>query len=224
MMASRSQATYPPPSEVRGKRLRMSYEEYLAWSDEDVFAEWKEGEVIVHMPVKDRHQRVIVLLSTVINLFIDFYHLGVLRLGPEEVRLGPRGPSREPDLFFVATEHLHQLTDDRFEGAPDLIVEVVSGDSVTRDYDTKRREYQAAGVREYWIIDPRPRRQESLYYRLDDQGQYRLVEPEDNAIIRSQVVPGFWWRISWLWEDPAPSPLSVLATLLGRAPIEPPER
>ncbi len=47
----------------QGQRLRMSYEEYLAWADEDIHAEWVNGEVIVHKPPKIQQQRVVRFLA-----------------------------------------------------------------------------------------------------------------------------------------------------------------
>jgi Uma2 family endonuclease len=51
------------------QRLRMSYEEYLAWADEDIHAEWVNGEIIVHMPPNIQHQRVVrFLLQLILSL------------------------------------------------------------------------------------------------------------------------------------------------------------
>ncbi|MBI4771564.1 MAG: Uma2 family endonuclease [Chloroflexi bacterium] len=195
--------------------LRMSYEEFLAWADEDTHAEWVEGEVIVQMPPKDRHQYVARYLSTLLDLFVSIFRLGQIRFAPLEVRLGPDGPSREPDLLFVATAHLHRLTPDRLEGAADLVVEIVSDDSVTRDRVDKFDEYEAAGVREYWIIDPRPRRQRALFYQLDEHGLYRTVAPDAEGRVHSAVLPGFWLRPDWLWAEEPPAPLRALAQIVG---------
>jgi Uma2 family endonuclease len=197
----------------------MSYEEYLAWAPENMLAEWKDGEVTVAMPPKDEHQRVLNLLNMLMGLFAGMRRLGAMRVAPLEVHLGPQGPSREPDLFFVAQEHLSRLGVERFEGAPDLVVEVISGDSVTRDRRDKWGEYQAAGVREYWIVDPRPGRRQIDVYRLDEAGRYALVAPDAGGTVHSTVLPGFWLRAEWLWSEPEPLPLALLATILGH-PIE----
>ena len=217
-----SEAKFPSPAEAAGQRLRMSYEEYLTWAEGAVHAEWKDGEVTVSMPIKDRHQRVLELLYLVMGLFVHHHHSGLLRLLPFEVRLGPGGPSREPDIFFVANEHLDRLSDDRFVGGPDLVVEIISDDSVTRDYRVKRQEYQAAGVSEYWIVDPRPRHHRAEFYRLGQNGQYTLAGPDAAGIIQSEVLPGFWWQVSWFWESPAPSPLALLTTIMESLPEDKP--
>jgi Uma2 family endonuclease len=195
----------------------MSYDDYLAWADGSVIAEWVEGEVIVNMPAKDRHQRVVVLLATLMNLFAGVHQLGVVRVAPFEVRVRPGRSSREPDLLFVSTQNLHRLNQDRFEGGPDLIVEVVSTDSVTRDNHDKVQEYQEAGVREYWIVDPRPRVLQIHLRRLDAAGRYQRVDPDATGVLRSEVLAGFWVQAGWLWQDPSPSPLALFDAITGRA-------
>ena len=202
------------PSETKQQpaRLRMSYEEYLAWADEDVRAEWKDGEVIIHMTVKKRHQRVVQFVFTVMDLFVRALRMGAVGTAPVEVLLAPGGPSREPDIFFVRNDQLYRWTEDRLEGGPDLAVEVVSDDSVTRDRAEKYREYEAAGVREYWVIDPRPGRQRAEFHTLDPNGSDQILGPED-GIVRSRVLPGFALRVEWLWQDPAANPLVALSTM-----------
>src|SRR5947209_10361184 len=61
--------------------------------------------------------------------------------------------SPEPDIAFVSRERVGVMQYGHAEGAPDLAVEIVSPESVERDYEKKRLKYQKAGVREYWIID-----------------------------------------------------------------------
>jgi hypothetical protein len=58
-------------------------------------------------------------------------------------------------------------------------------------------------VPEYWLIDPRPRRQRALFYQLDANGKYDLVKPVDD-VYRSNVVSGFWLKVGWIWERPDP--------------------
>jgi Uma2 family endonuclease len=89
-----------------------------------------------------------------------------------------------------------------FEGAPDLVMEIVSPDSVTRDWRDKYRDYEAAGVREYWVIDPLEQRMET--FALDVNGSFGRISERDGRI-ESTVLPGFFLRPSWLWERTPPS-------------------
>jgi Uma2 family endonuclease len=197
------------------QRLWMSYEEYLAWSGEDVHAEWVNGEVIVQMPPKQPHQIVVAFLLQVMGLFVQLFRSGRLLPAPFEMRAVAGGPSREPDLLFVAQEHLDRLTPERLNGPADLVVEVVSDDSVARDRADKFYEYQAAGVQEYWIIDPRPGYERVDFYVLDEQGRYRPVPVDPDGRYHSTVLVGFWLQVDWVLSPEPPEVLPVLAQIVG---------
>ncbi len=202
-----------PPEE--GQRLRMSYEEFLAWSDEDTHAEWENGEVIVFMPPKTRHQQVVGFLYELLSLFVRFFRLGELLTAPFEMKLAPGKSSQEPDILFVAQEHLERLTEERLLGPADLVVEVVSDDSVYRDRVRKFREYQEAGVREYWVIDSRPGQERAEFWVLDAEGKYQPGVVDEDGVYRSAVLPGFWLRVDWLWQEELPDPLLTFAEIVG---------
>jgi Uma2 family endonuclease len=202
-------------SMTQGQPLRMSYEEYLAWADEDVHAEWVNGEVIVQMPPKEPHQRVVAFLVQLMGLFIQLFQLGRLLPAPFEMRATPDGPAREPDLIFVAREHLDRLSQERLSGPADLVVEVISDDSVARDRADKFYEYQAAGVKEYWILDSRPGRERADFYVLDEKGRYRPVPPESDGRYHSTVLPGFWLHVDWVTAAESPAVLTALAQVVG---------
>jgi Uma2 family endonuclease len=197
------------------QRLRMTYEEYLAWADEDVHAEWVNGEVIVQMPPKEPHQRVVAFLMQLMGLFIQLFQLGRLLPAPFEMRAKPDGSSREPDLLFVAREHLDRLSQERLSGPADLVVEVVSDDSVARDRADKFYEYQDAEVKEYWILDPRPGRERTDFYVLDEKGRYRPVPPGPDGRYHSTELPGFWLQVDWVTSAEPPEVLTALAQIVG---------
>ncbi|MBI3913489.1 MAG: Uma2 family endonuclease [Chloroflexi bacterium] len=96
----------------------MTYEEYLAWVDESIIAEWVDGEVIVHMPPKDRHQDIVLFLGSILRLFVDFFRVGKLLVAPFEMKLYAGGPSREPDILFISNENRRRLTEDRRARSP----------------------------------------------------------------------------------------------------------
>jgi Uma2 family endonuclease len=124
------------------------------------------------------------------------------------MRLETRPSGREPDLVFIATEHLDRLKDTYLDGPADLAVEVVSPDSDVRDRSEKFREYEGAGIPEYWLLDPI--RREALFYRLGDDGRYHLVPIGEDGLFRSVVLPGFTLRIAWLWQRPLPAVTDVM--------------
>jgi Uma2 family endonuclease len=81
-------------------------------------------------------------------------------------------------------------------------------ESVYRDRSDKYREYRDAGIREYWILDPRPRKRRADFYVLDENSDYVLFATEENERVESRVLPGFWIKPSWLWP---PLPITAVA-------------
>ncbi len=198
--------------------IKMSYEEFATSVDEDAHAEWVDGEVIFFMPPKDIHQELVGFLYRLIAQFADFFQLGIARVAPLEMRAKPDGNARSPDILFVANEHRERLTERRLEGPADLVVEIISNESVGRDRGDKFYEYEEAGVREYWIIDPRPGKQRVDVWWLTTEGKYQAIVPDDHGRYRSHVLPGFWLHAGWLTQEPLPDTLMVLAEMRGLAP------
>lgn len=190
--------------------LRMTEEAFVAWCDEDTKAEWVDGEVLMPPPANLQHVDLAGFLLIIVRLFATQRGLG-MAYGPElQVRFSALRRRRVPDLLFVSAERTHILKATEVEGAPDLIVEIVSPDSPARDWREKYLEYEVAGVREYWVVDPMSRRFES--YTLDAEGRYTLIE-EKTGVVHSTVLSGFFLKPAWLWQEPLPNPLMVLKEL-----------
>jgi len=192
-------------------RHRVTYEEFLDWCDEDTWAEWVDGEVEMVSPASDRHQDLARFLIAVLGVFVEARELGVVRPAPFQMKMGPELPGREPDLLFVAREHLERLKETHLDGPADLVVEIISPESRVRDRGAKFGEYEMAGVQEYWLIDPE--REEARFYRLGERGWYEPVPPDAEGVYRSEVVPGLWLRVDRLWQEPLPKVLDVLREL-----------
>ncbi len=210
-----------PTSESQGtsvaaeQRLQMSYEEYLAWTDDTVHAEWVHGEVLVFMPPKPRHQDIVGFLCSLLGLFVQTLRLGKVLIAPLEMRALPDGPAREPDVLFVASEHLERFTETRLSGPADLVIEVISDESVARDRAEKFYEYQTAGIREYWLIDPRPGYERADFYVLDDSGRYRPVPIDPDGRYHSTLLSEFWLPVDEVLAAELPEVLPMLARIMG---------
>jgi Uma2 family endonuclease len=194
------------------RRLRMTYEEFLASEVSESHAEWVDGEVTVFMPQNLQHHDVVVFLYQLLSLLLRRTGGGKALIAPFEMRLNQRS-SREPDLLFVKQDHLDRLDRQRLNGPADLAVEVISPESVTRDRSEKLAEYETAGVEEYFLVDPRRRSRNATLYRLNDDGRYETVPLDADGRYRFRALPGFWLDESWLWQDPLPDPLDALAEI-----------
>jgi len=190
----------------------LTFEEFLDWLDEDTRAEWADGEVLLTSPASEPHQSLSDLLTAVMRAVAEHDDAGVVLSAPFLVRLPPPlQRAREPDIVFVAREHLDRLRPTYLDGAPDLVVEIVSPESVARDRGEKYVEYEQAGVREYWLID-RDRRQ-AEFYLLGADGRYRLALGGSDGEYRSTVLPRLRLEVEWLWRDRLPKLIDVLRTL-----------
>ena len=181
---------------------RMTYEEFLDWADEDTWAEWVDGEVIILSPASLLHQALDTFLLSVLTSFVSFRDLGIVLGPPFQMKTGPDLPGREPDVIFVAREHLDRLRDVYLDGPADLVVEIVSPDSRTRDSQDKLHEYEEGGVPEYWVLDPF--RREAKFYQLGEDGSYYLASPDENGVYESAVLKGLRLKVDWLWQKPLP--------------------
>lgn len=190
---------------------KMTYEEFLAWCDEDTWAEWVDGEVVIVSPASLPQQEIKRLLVSVLQTYVEQHDLGTVLDAPFQMRLAELQRGREPDVLFVAKEHLNRLTETYLDGPADVVIEIVSPESGPRDRGEKYYEYEAAGVREYWLIDPD--RQRAEFYRLNAQKRYDLIPLDAQGVYRSEVIPGFWLKVSWLWQRPLPRVLDVLKEL-----------
>lgn len=197
------------------RRLRMSYEEFLAWADEDVHAEWVDGEVTVFVTPGTRHQRIALFLIKLLSFYVDRFGLGEVMVAPFEMRILGGRSSRAPDILFVRRERLDRIDRRRLEGPADLVVEIVSDESVRRDRSEKLKEYQEAGVAEYWIVDARDGKEEFVPYRLAADGMYEAAPLDADGRYSAATVPGFWLRPAWLWMDPLPEPIELVMTTIA---------
>lgn len=116
--------------QLKPAKMRMSLQEFLEWTDEDVWAEWEDGEVIIMSPASYRHQEIVGFLATLFHLFLEERDMGVVLAAPFSMRLPISNRVREPDVLVVLKENLDRIKKNFLEGPADLVVEIVSEDSV----------------------------------------------------------------------------------------------
>jgi Uma2 family endonuclease len=197
---------------------RMTEEEFVAWCDEDTRAEWVDGEVVMMSPSNGEHNDVQTYLTMLVRAFVDKDDLGRV-FSDVQIRFEEQRRRRVPDLWFVQKSRLGLFQWAHLEGPPDLAVEVISPDSVARDWREKYLEYEAAGVREYWVIDPAQRHAE--FYALVSQPEQASAEParrfhrlpEQEGAITSTVLPNFRLPVAWLWLETRPNVVDALRQL-----------
>ena len=184
---------------ISGEVLAVSatWDEYLQQYAEG-HAEWVEGTVVRLSPVTRTHNALVLLLSTVLKLYLEATDEGDLFLEPFVMRL-PNISAREPDLQVVLSANSDRIRDTFVDGPADLVIEIVSPESDTRDRVEKFSEYERGGVGEYWILDPKHR--EALFYLRRDGVFLRATLDESGAYV-CVVLPRLVLPVDWLWQEP----------------------
>ncbi|HXG85509.1 MAG TPA: Uma2 family endonuclease [Pyrinomonadaceae bacterium] len=194
--------TTQPQTTVPTNRGDVTFEEYLEQSSDTRVCEWVDGEIITMPGASFEHQNINSFLITVMRFFVDRNDLGTIVVSPFAMKLESLRRGREPDILFVGKEKTHLIKKNYLDGAADLVVEIVSPESVGRDRGEKFVEYEAAGIREYWLIDPT--RKQAEFYRLNADGFYRL-DSAPEGVFHSEILPGFFLRVEWLWRETLPT-------------------
>jgi len=181
----------------------MTWDEWLGWEYEHGLTEWVDGVAYVYMSNSALHQRIVTFLVTLLNIFSERAGSGVVQCAPYALKArGGRGgrSGREPDVMYISNAKVVSQQERFMAGPPDIVVEVVSDDSVRRDQNVKLLEYQELGASEYWLVDSRPGEQSADFFVLDAHGRYQPAPVED-GVFRSTVLDGFWLKIDWLFEE-----------------------
>jgi len=96
-------------------------------------------------------------------------------------------------------------------GAADICIEIVSPESVERNYADKLSEYQQGGVREYWIFDLK--RKDTRFHRLNETGTYTIIETSADGDYSTPLLPRFKLPVATLWLDEKPDTLAIITAL-----------
>jgi Uma2 family endonuclease len=191
-----------------------TFEEFCALVNDKQKADLIDGVIYMASPDNIDANRLFGWMFTLLILFLQRRKLGEVFGSRVAFRLDNTN-SPEPDLGFVKKNRLHLIKRGYIDGYPDAAFEIVSPESVERDYVKKRAQFEKARVPEYWIIDEIEERVTLL--RLGKDGIFREV-PARNGVFRSTVIKGFWLKESWLWKKPLSDPLKALNEILKGIP------
>ncbi len=188
---------------------KPAYEEFLREYDGQ-YAEYVDDEVIKPISVTQAHDLLIGFLRTILTFYTATKKLGRICGEPYQMKMIINGKikGREPDIFFVKTENFDRIGEKFFDGAADLIIEVISPESIIRDTQDKFEEYEAADVKEYWLIDSN--RRTANFYGFDENGKYKMLPNSINGIFESRVIEGLWINTDWLWQEEVPNLMDIL--------------
>lgn len=190
------------------KRRRL---EFYRDIDDDTKAEFINGEIVIHSPVKKEHTEATGFLYKTLDTFVRIFRLGFV--GFEKVMSAFNRNDYEPDVVFFGTDKADKFVQGQWKyPPPDFVVEVLSESTEDKDRGIKMADYEAHGVAEYWIIDPLEQSVEQYFLQ---NGRYKLHLKTGQGIIESRVVPGFSIEVRAIFDERAN--LEALRRILASA-------
>jgi Uma2 family endonuclease len=179
----------------------VAYEDYLS-GEYGIHAEWINGVVIGMSPIEEAHDALSRFGSALFDTYLELTTGGRVLQDPMVMKLSPSSPGRQPDLQVLLPDRMHLLKSTEVAGAANLVVEIVSQESVKRDRGDKFEEYEQGGVDEYWIVDRIHK--EALFYVRGEDGLFQSRQPID-GIYTSYVLPQLRIPVNIFWQEKIPS-------------------
>jgi len=177
---------------------KFTYEDYVLFPDDGRRHELIDGEHYVTPSPVTKHQKISGNLFGLLYSHIQKTKIGHLFAAPMDVVLSDLDVV-QPDLLFISNARVSIITEKNIQGAPDLVVEIVSESSRKTDEIVKRKLYERFRIAEYWIVDPEL---ESIkIYRCSDKGYSRIAElsVEANDTLNSPLFPDWQLPLSKLF-------------------------
>ncbi|MDP3720488.1 MAG: Uma2 family endonuclease [Acidobacteriota bacterium] len=174
------------------RETRLTYDDFVRFPDDGLRHELIDGVHYVTPSPATRHQQLSGRLHLAIGIYLEAHpEAGHVFYAPFDV-IFSRWDVVEPDLLFIAADQLEILTHANVQGAPALVVEILSPGTRKRDLGIKRALFERGGVREYWVVDSKA--EDVAIYRRDAAS--RLVplgslKAVDGSVLATPLLPGF---------------------------------
>jgi len=134
------------------------------------------------------HQNIIVKMVYEIERFLQQHKIGKIFCAPTDVKFSETNVL-QPDIVFISRERAGIITENNIDGAPDLIIEILSPGTAYYDLIEKKEIYERFGVKEYWIVDPKKERVEIF---LNVNSGFELKQKiMSKGLAKSFVMKGF---------------------------------
>ena len=167
-------------------RIKLTVADYMNTPD-DVRYQLIDGDLILAPSPTTKHQQASIEIAVALHQFVRMERLGEVCIAPLDV-VFPDHEVYQPDILFVSNERQEIITEANIQGAPDLVVEILSPSTRRHDRGHKQDVYAERGVREYWIVDPDARTVEVLSAGDDGWTLAATFSAED--VLASPLLPG----------------------------------
>lgn len=169
------------------KQVRFNYQDYLHIPGDKRY-EIIDGDLHMVPAPFTKHQLVSRNIETCLWSFVQKGDLGEVMNAPTDVIL-TQEDIVQPDILFISKKRLGILTEKNIQGAPDLVVEILSPSTKDWDLEIKKKLYEKHGVLEYWIVDTEA--QSIAVFQFTEEG-YRLVQNYISpSVLQSPLLAGF---------------------------------
>lgn len=191
------------PMSVRKVRVsnkrRLNYDDYARLTPPDSGNyELHNGQIIIMPTPTPRHQLFATNLSAELYIYSRRTQSGRVIAAPMDTVFTPNDVL-QPDLLFLSTEKLHLIGAKKIEGAPDLVVEILSPSNVAREMSYKKHVYEFSGVREYWVVNLE-KQSVTQYENIEGEFFLRRVF-QKTEILTSIILTGFETPLETLFES-----------------------
>ncbi len=168
------------------QRVKLTVADYMATPDDQRY-QLLDGELILAPSPTNKHQAIALALASALYQFVRQNSLGRVRVAPLDVVLAQHDVA-QPDILFVSNQRQSIVTAANIQGAPDLVVEILSPSSRRYDRGYKQTLYARHGVREYWLVDPE-REQVEVLTLADDGFTLAATFGREDTLV-SALLPG----------------------------------
>ena len=178
----------------------LTYEDYCLIPDDGRRHEIINGGHCVSLAPSFQHQQIVLRLSFKLYEFVQVHGLGVIAFAPIDVFLSEHDVI-QPDVLFISSERESIITKKNIQGAPDLLIEVLSESNRRQDEVVKRKLYGRYGVNEYWIVDPELETVKIYQLQDDSYGPATMLSLGRDEALTSQVMPDLSLKLSNIFKS-----------------------
>ena len=158
---------------AQSHKVKFTYEDYLLFPEDGKRHELIDGEHYMTPAPSTKHQKVSRNLFSLLHTHVQSKKAGEVFYAPTDVVFSDLDVV-QPDLVFISSAKSSIITEKNIQGAPDLVIEIISETTRKTDEVIKRKLYEHYGVQEYWVVDPEL--ETVKVYRMDQQRYTRVAE------------------------------------------------
>ena len=167
-------------------REKYTYQDYAKLSEGAPY-QLINGELVMTPAPTTYHQRLAREIFLLLASFVKLHGLGEIFFSPLDVYFSET-ETYQPDIIYVSKDRLSIIAEEKVEGSPDLIAEILSPTTAYYDLRHKKQVYEQYGVKEYWIVDPM---EKSIEVYENKKKSFELFKKYDRTgTLRSPLLEG----------------------------------